>query len=176
MIRDLEYYGSPVLRRQADPVLELTDEIRVLVQDMYETMVEHKGVGLAAPQIGVSKSLFVMCVERETEDGDLIFCDYPRVFINPTIISTSETLVSGREGCLSIPGLRADVLRPHAIRVQAMNLDGQVFIDDYEGFVARIIMHETDHLNGILYIDKMETPKNPKKFQAVLERIKRKQR
>ncbi|EPP34372.1 peptide deformylase [Chlamydia ibidis] len=173
MIRDLAYYGNAVLRKEADSITEITDDIRNLVQDMYETMVAHKGVGLAAPQVGKSLRLFVMCVSGETEDGELIFCDFPRVYINPVISHCSEDLVIGREGCLSIPGLRGDVFRPNKITVTAMNLDGQTFVEEWEGFPARIIMHETDHLNGILYIDKMEEPRDLKKFRAALEKIKR---
>ncbi|ADZ18922.1 MULTISPECIES: peptide deformylase [Chlamydia] len=173
MIRELEYYGSPTLRREADAILDITDEIRQLAQDMYETMVAHKGVGLAAPQVGESVRLFVMCVEGETEDGDLIFCDFPKVYINPVLSDVSEDLVLGREGCLSIPGLRADVYRPRSITVKAINLDGQEFTEHLEGFPARIIMHENDHLNGVLYIDKMEEPKDYKKFKSTLEKIRR---
>ncbi|MEF9519806.1 peptide deformylase [Chlamydia crocodili] len=173
MIRELEYYGSHTLRRKADIIPEITAEIRQLVQDMYETMVAHKGVGLAAPQVGESVSLFVMCVAGETEDGDLIFCDFPKVYINPVLSDPSEDLVIGREGCLSIPGLRADVYRPQSITVTALNLDGQEFTEKLEGFPARIIMHENDHLLGVLYIDKMEEPKDSKKFKAALEKIRR---
>ncbi|WP_348663873.1 peptide deformylase [Chlamydia vaughanii] len=173
MIKELEYYGSPILRKKALEISEITDEIRQLVQDMYETMVAHKGVGLAAPQVGESISVFVMCVEGENEDGDLIFCDFPRVYINPVISSPSEELLLGREGCLSIPGLRGEVYRPERITVTAMNLDGQEFTEHLEGFTARIILHETDHLHGVLYIDKMEEPKDSKKFKAALEKIRR---
>ena len=173
MIRRLEYYGSPVLREKAKEITEITEDIRSLVQDMYETMIAHKGVGLAAPQIGKSLSLFVMCVEGETPDGELIFCDFPKVFINPALSSPSEHLVIAYEGCLSIPGLRGEVFRPDRVTVTAMNLDGQKFSETLEGFPARIVMHETDHLHGILYIDRMEETRDVKKFKVALEKIKR---
>lgn len=173
MIRDLEYYGSPVLREQTKQVTSITQDIRLLIQDMYETMVHHKGVGLAAPQIGESLSIFVMDVERETEDGDLIFCEFPRVYINPVLSDPAPQLVVGKEGCLSIPRLRGDVYRPRAITITAQNLDGQTFTERLEGFVARIAMHEVDHLHGVLYIDRMEKPKNHKVFQRELEKIQK---
>ncbi|SPN74170.1 Peptide deformylase,peptide deformylase,N-formylmethionyl-tRNA deformylase,peptide deformylase,Polypeptide deformylase [Chlamydia serpentis] len=173
MIRRLEYYGSPILRKKSVLITEITDEIQNLVRDMCDTMEAHRGVGLAAPQVGKNISLFVMCVERESLDGELIFCESPRVFINPTLSNPSETLVIGREGCLSIPGLRGEVFRPKNITVTAMDLNGKTFTENLEGFTARIIMHETDHLNGILYIDLMEEPRDPKKFKAALEKIKR---
>lgn len=173
MIRELEYYGSQVLRKQAETIFEVTDAVRQLVQDMYETMVVHKGVGLAAPQIGESIRLFVTCVEKENEEGELIFCDFPKVYINPVLSNVSKKLVIGREGCLSIPGLRGEVFRPQSVTVTAQNLDGQEFTEHLEGFVARIVMHETDHLDGVLYIDKMEAPKDAKKFQGALEKIRR---
>lgn len=173
MGKGLEYYDSPVLRQRAEEVSELNGEIRQLVSAMGETMLMHKGVGLAAPQVGESIRLFVMCVERETEEGELVFCKTPRVFINPVITAVSEESVLGIEGCLSIPGLRGSVYRPKQVSVEAIDINGEPFTETLEGFVARIVMHETDHLNGILYIDKMEMPKNPKKFQTSLERIKR---
>ncbi|WP_100934085.1 peptide deformylase [Candidatus Chlamydia corallus] len=173
MIRRLEYYGSPILRKKSSQVPEITDEIRNLVIDMCDTMGAHRGVGLAAPQVGKNISLFVMCVEKETEDGELIFCETPRVFINPVLSDPSETLVIGKEGCLSIPGLRGEVLRPQKITVTAMDLNGKIFTEHLEGFIARIVMHETDHLNGVLYIDLMEEPRDSKKFKAALEKIKR---
>lgn len=174
MIRNLKYYGDPVLRREAEPVHEITDDVRSLIQDMYETMVYHKGVGLAAPQVGVSLSIFIMDVERETEDGQLIFCEFPRIYINPVLSDASSKMILGNEGCLSIPGLRGEVYRPDAITITAQNLDGYTFTERLEKFVARIAMHETDHLHGILYVDKMQAPKDQKAFQKNLEHIKRK--
>ncbi|ANH78211.1 peptide deformylase [Candidatus Chlamydia sanziniae] len=173
MIRRLEYYGSPILRQKAALIPEITGDIQDLARDMYETMLAHKGVGLAAPQVGRSLSLFVMCVEGETEEGELIFSKFPKVFINPVLSKFAEQLVLGKEGCLSIPGLRGEVVRPAQVTVTAMNLTGQMFTETLEGFPARIVMHETDHLHGILYIDRMEEPKDPKKFKTFLEKIKR---
>ncbi|MBQ8498243.1 peptide deformylase [Chlamydia sp.] len=174
MIRDLEYYDSPILRKVAAPVDEITDELRQLVLDMSETMAFHKGVGLAAPQVGQSISLFIMGVEKELEDGELVFCSFPKVFINPVIVQKSEQLVFGNEGCLSIPGLRGDVARPDKITVTATNLDGQSFTMVLEGFLARVVMHETDHLHGILYIDRMSDSCKTKQFKNSLEKIRRK--
>lgn len=174
MIRDLEYYDSPILRKVAAPIDEITDELRQLVLDMSETMAFYKGVGLAAPQVGQSISLFIMGVEKELEDGELVFCDFPKVFINPVITQKSEQLVYGNEGCLSIPGLRGEVARPDKITVTAKNLDGQPFSMALEGFLARIVMHETDHLHGVLYIDRMSDKDKTRQFKNNLEKIRRK--
>lgn len=173
MIRDLEYYGSPVLRQQAQQVSSITQDIRLLIQDMYETMVYHKGVGLAAPQVGASLSIFVMDVEKETANGDLVFCEFPRVYINPVLSDPAPQNIIGKEGCLSIPKLRGDVYRPKAVTITAQNLDGQLFTERLEGFVARIAMHEVDHLHGILYIDRMEKSRHHKFFKKELERIQK---
>ncbi|WP_213318577.1 peptide deformylase [Chlamydiifrater volucris] len=173
MIREITYYGNPLLRRKADPIAKITDEVKALYCDMCETMEALKGVGLAAPQVGESLRMFVMCVEKETEEGELVFLKTPKVFINPVLSEPSKEKVSGREGCLSIPGLRGDVVRPDAITVEAMDLDGVVFKERYQGFLARIIMHENDHLNGVLYVDRM-VDKDLLKLKKGLERIKRK--
>ncbi|WP_213357933.1 peptide deformylase [Chlamydiifrater phoenicopteri] len=173
MIRDITYYGNPLLRRKADPITDVSDAIKVLYRDMCETMEALKGVGLAAPQVGESLRMFVMCVEKETEEGELVFLKEPKVFINPVLSDPSKEKVSGREGCLSIPGLRGDVVRPEAITVEAIDLKGEVFKERYHGFLARIIMHENDHLNGVLYVDRM-AEKDLLKLKKGLERIKRK--
>ena len=141
---DIFTIGAEVLRIKAVPVERFDEELATLVGHMFETMKLGKGVGLAAPQVGLGHRLFVMQI-----DGDK-----QRVFINPEIVETSVELVSFEEGCLSIPGVYADLERPAEIRVQAWNERGRRFVLGADGFLARVIQHELDHLDGALFIDK----------------------
>ena len=141
MLLDVAKLGEEVLRKKAEPVAEINDEIRALVEDMFETMIEKDGVGLAAPQIGKSLRLFV--------DDDV-----RRVFINPQIIKTSTEVGEYDEGCLSIPQVYETIVRPLEVTVQAYNEKGRPFTLEADGLLARIIQHEYDHLDGILYIDR----------------------
>ncbi len=135
--------GADVLRKECSFVEEVDETIAVLSRHMVETMYEDDGVGLAAPQVGEDKQIFV-CHARG---------DKARVFINPQIIFTSQELATYEEGCLSVPGVYADVSRPASITVQALNERGRPFKLDAEGMLARVIQHEMDHLKGVLFID-----------------------
>ena len=135
--------GHPALRRRADPVAEVTPELRRLADEMLSVMRQHEGIGLAATQVNRMVRLFVT---RAPDDRE-------RVFINPEIIRTGIETEWREEGCLSIPGPRADVQRPAHLRVQARNRRGRLFALEVEGMLARVILHELDHLNGILFID-----------------------
>jgi peptide deformylase len=137
--------GNELLRQKAEPVKPIDKEIADIAAQMIETMHHSKGVGLAGPQIGLMKRIFVVHV-----DGDK-----PRVFINPSIIGTSQETVKLEEGCLSLPGVWADVVRPVAVRVQAWNEKGRPFTIETEGMLARAILHEYDHLEGTLFIDRI---------------------
>lgn len=145
----LRYYGDPVLRRKADAVEAVTPEIRDLIDAMFATMYVEEGVGLAAPQVGRSVRVFVIDLEDEGR---------PRVrqaFVNPVIVERSDETVVGEEGCLSIPTLRADVKRPLRVVVDALDADGKPFRLEAEGLLARAIQHEQDHLDGILFLDRL---------------------
>jgi len=142
---DIYTIGAEVLRERALPVEHFDEELATLVETMFETMKQGKGVGLAAPQVGLAKRLFVIKIDN----------DKPRVFINPEIVQTSVELESFEEGCLSIPGVYADLDRPAAVTVQAMNERGRRFTLGAEGFLARVIQHELDHLNGVLFTDRL---------------------
>ena len=135
--------GHPALRRRADPVSEFTPELRRLVGGMLDVMKEHAGIGLAATQVNHMVRIIV------TKAPD----DRERVFINPEIIRTGIETEIREEGCLSIPGPRADVERSAQVRVQARNQRGRPFIIEAEDMLARAIQHELDHLNGVLFID-----------------------
>ena len=144
MILEVVKLGEDILRKKAEPIAEVNDEIRQLAQDMFETMEAYDGVGLACPQIGKSLRMFVL-----TADDDI-----KRVFINPQIIQTSSEMSDYDEGCLSIPQVYETITRPTKVTVQALNEKGRPFTLEADGLLARIIQHEYDHLDGILYIDR----------------------
>jgi peptide deformylase len=144
----LEIYtlGEDVLRQKAEKVTQFDQELKELVDSMFKSMEASDGIGLAAPQVGVSKRLFVV---------DTRIPGQRYIFINPQIIGSSEEQGIYEEGCLSIPGMFAPILRPDEITVQAQNLEGKNFILPATGLLARVIQHENDHLNGVLFIDRM---------------------
>ena len=145
MIYPIVKYGNPVLEKHAAPVTEFNDELKKLVEDMFESMYEAKGVGLAAPQIGISKRLAVI---------DVTFKENPReklVLANPEIIHT-EGKQTQSEGCLSIPDFRENVTRANIVTIRAQDVNGKWYEKTGEELLARAFLHETDHLNGKLYI------------------------
>jgi peptide deformylase len=174
----LAYYGDSILRKKATPIAEINDAIRQLVADMVETMDAHNGCGLAAPQVHQSIRLFITCIpeyieDKEEKSGYKMIPGPLRVFINPKIIAYSDECQTDDEGCLSIPDLRGEVTRPLKITIEATDLEGNTFTEDFVEFEARAIMHENDHINGVLYIDRL-SPKRKKEFEAPLREIKRK--
>ena len=145
MIYPIVKYGNPVLEKPAAPVTQFDDELKTLVADMFESMYEAKGVGLAAPQIGISKRLAVI---------DVSFKENPReklVLANPEIIHT-EGKQTQSEGCLSIPDFRENVTRANIVTIRAQDVNGKWYEKTGEELLARAFLHETDHLNGKLYI------------------------
>ncbi len=137
------HYGEEPLREESQPVTEINDEIRKLVEDMFETMYSSNGVGLAAPQVGKNLRL---CIIDVGED--------PQVFINPEIIKKGGKEVCD-EGCLSFPGLSEKVERAARVVVRATDLDGSEYELQAEGLLARAVQHELDHLDGVLFIDRI---------------------
>lgn len=169
---DLRYYGDPILREKAKPIEEITDEIRNLAADMIETMNSYKGIGLAAPQVGVLLRMFISNLVSEDEQGELHYGE-PMVFINPVISNPSDVLVERSEGCLSIPQLYYSVLRPLTITLEATDLEGNSFKEECYGYVARNRMHENDHLNGVLFIDRIKG-KRRNEIEPYLRQIRQK--
>jgi peptide deformylase len=148
----LAYYGNPILRKVADSITHITDDVRTLVEEMIETMDACDGIGLAAPQIHHSVKLFV--IRRPCEiDGGKIELKEVKVFINPKLSEPSTATWKISEGCLSIPSIHAEVERPKEVTVEYSNLEGKRIIERVFGWEARVIMHENDHINGILFID-----------------------
>src|SRR3989454_10077433 len=149
-------YGDPGLRRRAAPVGEVTPEIRVAIADMTETMYDEVGMGLAAPQVGISLRLIVVA----DEEGRSV-----QALLNPAIVEQGGEAV-GEEGCLSIPGVFAPVTRAAWVKVEAHALDGKLLTINARGLRARVLQHEIDHLDGVLFIDRVDA--------VTRDRIKRK--
>lgn len=141
-ILDIRVLGDPILREETKEVGEITDEIRQLVKNMFDTMYLAKGIGLAAPQVGRSERIAVVDVD-----------DNPLVLVNPEILESSAKTAKAEEGCLSIPDVYGDVERPGTVRVRAMDLDGKTFEVEASELFGRCLQHEIDHLDGKLFVD-----------------------
>ena len=163
---DIYTLGEEVLSQKCQPVTTFDSALRILIDAMFETMAEADGVGLAAPQVGVDKRLFVIHIRGSEK----------RAYINPQIIETSIETDSAEEGCLSIPGVWHDVQRPARVTVQAQDIEGKPFTIKADGLLARAIQHEYDHLNGVLFIDRIEDEEREKMIKAYEKRTKAKRR
>ena len=164
MILEIVKYGSPVLRKKGERIESVTPEIKKLITDMFETMEENHGVGLAAQQVGVAKQLTVIDVRAVTDRPSTLELNgepadvnsiMPLVLINPEVMPVGEP-VKGSEGCLSFPEIYAEISRPESVDVKALNEKGKPLAFRCGGLLARAVQHETDHLNGLLFIDRME--------------------
>lgn len=153
---------DPVLKKKAEPVTGgVTDDLRKLMDDMLETMYATDGIGLAAPQVGVSKRILVLDIDQP-KTPDLPPEERrskPQCFVNPEIVWSSEDLRVYNEGCLSVPGQYADVTRPDKIRVKYLDYNGKEQEIEADGLLATCLQHEMDHLNGILFVDHLSTLK-----------------
>lgn len=152
MIREILKYPDPRLREVAAPVAEVTDELRVLIDDMAETMYSSNGCGLAANQIGVDKRIFVVDCAGENEPSQLM------AFVNPEIVQTDGSQ-TWEEGCLSFPGVSEEIKRAERVKVRALDRHGKPFELEADGLLAVAIQHELDHLNGVLMVDKLSALK-----------------
>jgi len=147
----LHLLGSPVLRQRAEPVARVDDEVRRLVDDMFETMRAAHGVGLAANQVGIARRVAVVDVGEEGPP--------PLVLINPKIVESGTELDTAEEGCLSIPEIYSEVDRPNAIVLEALDRDGKPYRLNVTGYKARAVQHEIDHLDGMLFLDRLSAVK-----------------
>ncbi len=168
----LAYYGNPVLRTKAAPVKEINAEIKQLVQDMIETMEAENGWGLAAPQVHQSVAIFLTHVSYETPEGTWVPGKL-RVFINPKIVAISKEQWEFSEGCLSIPGLYGKVERPISLTFEATDIEGNSFSEELTGLEARAFLHENDHINGVLWVDRVKG-KARQELENKLREIKKK--
>ena len=171
MILPLTYYGNPLLRRRAKEVVEFTPMLVKLAEDMIETMDDKEGVGLAAPQVGILLRLIVIRPVVTTESGEFALGP-PEVYINPVLSQPDAEQVSLLEGCLSIPAIHREVFRPKKIHMEAFDLHGNKVSREFTGFCAREIMHENDHLNGVLFIDRLDK-KIRREIEPLLHEIKK---
>lgn len=151
-LREIILYGHPTLRLQSKPVSAIDDSVRELVGDMIETMIEAEGIGLAAPQVNVPISLCVVQNGLIEEGAD------PKAYINPVILE-DEGESTVEEGCLSIPDIREDVSRPEKIKVKYLDIHGQEQVEECDDMLARVLQHEIDHLNGVLFVDRISSIK-----------------
>jgi peptide deformylase len=157
-VRDIRIMGDPVLREKAKPLAGIDDETRRLIKDMFDTMYQADGVGLAAPQVGVSQRVIVVD-PRETNVK-------PLGIVNPVIVAKAEDVDRGEEGCLSIPGLKDIVERSAGVVVEGLDADGNPLHLEAEGLLARVLQHEVDHLDGVLFVDRV----SPLKRKLLLKR------
>jgi peptide deformylase len=155
--------GDPILRERANEVAEISEVTRQLIRDMFETMYAEEGVGLAAPQVGIGERIIVIDPQQD---------DLPAfALINPEILGASKETEKGEEGCLSIPGLRELVERSHSVMVRGLTPEGEARELNLEGLPARIIQHEIDHLDGVLFIDRVSALKR-KMLLAKWQKVK----
>ena len=160
-VREVRLLGDPVLRQKAAPVAAVTDAVRALIADMFETMYAEDGVGLAAPQIGVSERVIV--IDPRQDDA------VPLALVNPSIVEASEETERAEEGCLSLPGLNDIVERSAHVIVEGLDREGAPTRIEANGLLARALQHEIDHIDGILFIDRV----TPLKRQMLLKRWKK---
>lgn len=171
MILPVYAYGYGVLKRVAAPVEEMNEEVSTLIQNMWETMYNAQGVGLAAPQVGKSLRVFLVDTVQVMEEGDEDK-GIKKAFINAQMIEETGDLWSYEEGCLSIPHIRGDVERNDTISIQYFDEDMKKHVETFEGINARVIQHEYDHIEGKLFTDKLK-PLKKKMIKRKLEAIRK---
>ncbi len=157
-ILDITQYPEKSLLEKSVQVETIDDELKVLIENMGETMFDAPGVGLAAPQVGINKCLIVYNPSAAEPDADETKKEF-KALINPEIVHSSGSITSDNEACLSVPDFSADVKRSEKVTVRALNVDGKKLEFNAEGIMAVIMQHEIDHLNGILYIDRISALK-----------------
>jgi peptide deformylase len=169
-LRDILILPDKRLRSVSKPVVAIGDEIRTLVADMFETMYEAPGIGLAAIQVGVPARVIVMDLSKREAEAE------PRVFINPEITWSSEEQSLYEEGCLSIPDVHEDVERPARVKIRYLDLEGKPHEEDADGLFATCIQHEVDHVNGVLFVDhisKLKRERIIKKFTKAAKKAEK---
>ncbi len=154
-ILEIIIYGSEVLKQKAEPVEELTDKDRRLIEQMAETMYKFNGIGLAANQVDVLKQIVILDIDQMDVKYGGSGKPLLQVFINPVILHESEEDIPFEEGCLSIPGIEANVYRPFKVNIEYYDLDFEKHTKECDGLLARVIQHEIDHLNGVLFVDRL---------------------
>jgi len=159
LFMDIVTLGNDKLRQKTEKIEKIDDDIVETSRQMLEILKRDKGVGVAGPQIGLMKRIFVTHIEGDEE----------RVFINPSILETSHTTSKYEEGCLSVPGIYANVVRSESIKVQAWNVKGRPFTLETSGLLARVILHEYDHLEGVLFLDHIPEKKRERLIEKYMK-------
>ncbi len=165
MILPIVAYGDPVLRKKAKEITAEYPNLEALIENMFETMYSASGVGLAAPQVGLPIRMFVIDASPFAEDDDLTdaeketLTDFKKVFINAKIVEETGDEWAFAEGCLSIPDIREDVFRNEKIKIEYYDANFEKHVEEYDGLAARVIQHEYDHIEGILFTDKLSSLK-----------------
>ncbi len=162
MVKDVTLYGDPILRKKCRPVTDF-GELEPIIDDMFETMYEEEGIGLAANQIGLDLNLMVIDVSHADETDEVL------ILVNSSIVDSEGESIE-EEGCLSLPNIRFDVKRPESITLKYQTIDGIEQTETFDGLTARVIQHEIDHLNGVLIIDRTNQL-NKLKFGKELKEI-----
>jgi len=168
--RELLYYDHPCLRKKCAEVKEITPEIEEIIADLIRVCSKHNGAGLSAPQIGEPIRIFISCVDSKDGEGFMV---PPRAFINPKVEIIGDEEETTLEGCISIPKIYESITRPYRVRVTAMGADEKMFTEESLGYRARNILHENDHLNGVLVIDRT-APHRKKMLKHQLKKIAKK--
>ena len=161
----LTLYPEPVLRKRTQPVAAFDDDLKAIVEAMYELMFKSRGVGLAAPQVGLDQRILILNDKGDPEQPDLNL-----TLINPTIVDRTGEKTLFEEGCLSFPGIYGEIERPARCTVEAFDVDGNPIRAEYDGFRSRIIQHEFDHLEGILLVDRL-SPADKHRNKAALQEL-----
>lgn len=156
MILPITLYGDPVLKKRAEDISAEYPSLNDLVKNMWQTMYAASGVGLAAPQVGLSIRLFVVDTQQLAEKRKKDFVGIKKAFINPTILTETGEEWKYEEGCLSIPGIREDVFRQPVVKIHYFDEQFNEFTEEYDDITARVIQHEYDHIEGILFTDKLK--------------------
>ncbi len=166
----IHYYGDPGLRKKAGTVEAITPEIEEICKKMLAKMLSLDNcIGFAGPQLGIPLRIFVIREEKSLPDDQYYFAE-PEVIINPVLSKPSKELVVMAEGCMSLPGIQVEVARPKSIHVTYQNLKGERIEEDLDDFRARMFMHENDHLNGVLFIDRLD-PKKRRQIEPLLKKL-----
>ena len=150
MIYPVTVFGDPVLRKKAEPITKDFQDLKGFIQNMFDTMYNSDGVGLAAPQVGQAVRIFV--IDSDIDDEDEV-PGIKKAFINPEIVEKSGDEWLMNEGCLSLPEIREDVLRPETVKIKYVDEEFNEHIESYSGFTSRVIQHEYDHLEGVMFVD-----------------------
>jgi peptide deformylase len=162
--------GNPILRTKAQPVKVVDNQVNDTISQMMEEVLTRNGLGIAAPQIGISLAICITRFPTSTPDCSFVPGE-PRVFVNPKILKVSDEVWEEEEGCLSVPKVFSDVCRPYSILVQYQDISLQTFTEEFSGWPARILMHENDHLNGVLFVDRLPN-KVKKELRNTIELIR----